>query len=60
MTGKFQETLDESRVSFYNKYVIGKNDDEDSRIYQKVTASQGWCKPDMSKIYLKITSELQR
>ena len=34
-----KETLDESRVSSYNKVVIRKNDDEDSRIYLKITAS---------------------
>lgn len=56
----FKETLDESRVSSYNKGIIGKNDDEDSRIYFKVAASRGRWKPDMSRIYLNITSELQR
>ena len=53
------KTLDESRVSSYNKVVIRKNDDEDSRLYLKITASQGRWKPDMSRIYLNITSELQ-
>ena len=36
------ETLDESRVSFYNKNVIRKNVDEDSRIYRNGKANQGW------------------
>lgn len=55
----FGETLDESRISSYNKSVIRKNDDEDSRIYLKGTASWGWCEPDASRICLNITSELQ-
>jgi len=37
-----------------------KDVDEDSRIYQKGVASQGRCKPGTSKVYLNITSELQR
>lgn len=41
----------------YNSTV--KNADEDSRAYLKETENQGWWKPDASKIYLNITSELQ-
>ena len=56
----YNETLDESRVSSYNKVVIWKNDDEDSRIYRKGKANQGWWEPDASSVYLNITSELQQ
>ena len=38
----FQETLDESRVSFYNEVDVIKNVDEDSRIYKKGKANWGW------------------
>lgn len=39
---KIKETLDVSRVSFYNGGVICKDDDEDSRLYFKGKANQGW------------------
>ena len=38
----FQETLDESRVSFYNEGDVRKNVDEDSRIYKNGKASRRW------------------
>lgn len=44
---------------FYNGICIGKDVDEDSRIYRKIKASRGWWKPGRSKVYLNITSELQ-
>lgn len=39
--------------------LIYKGNDEDSKKYQKGTASWGRCKPDASKIFLNITFELQ-
>lgn len=36
-----------------------KDRDEDSRTYKKIQASRGRCKPGMSRICLKITSESQ-
>lgn len=47
------------RFLYYNKCVYDKNNDEDSRIIWKITASRKWWKTGMSKNYLKITSELQ-
>ena len=54
-----QTTLDGGVKCFYNGICIGKDVDEDSRIYRKIKASRGWWKPGRSKVYLNITSELQ-